>query len=90
MDYHAVATAEASYDYAGMSATSTAAIAQALDGHSSSEYASSPTPSSPSLESTSSASSDESLVPSEEEKDDLEEFLLDAFDGFDATEISAI
>ena len=89
MDYHAVATAEASYDYAGMSATSTAAIVQALDGQSS-DCASSPTPSSPSLESTSSTSSDESLVPSEEEKDDLEEFLLDAFDGFDATEISAI
>lgn len=49
----------------------------------SSEYASSP-----SLESTS--SSDESFVLSEEEKDDLEEFLLDAFDGFDATEISVI
>ena len=81
MDFHATATAD--YGYAGMSAGSTAAIVQALDGQSSSECA----PSSPSLEST---SSDESLMPSEEEKDDLEEFLLDAFDGFDATEISAI
>lgn len=86
MDFHATATAD--YAYAGMSAGSTAAIVQALDGQSSSEYAPSEyAPSSPSLEST---SSDESLMPSEEEKDDLEEFLLDAFNGFDATEISAI
>jgi hypothetical protein len=77
LDFHATAV----YGYAGMSAGSTAAIVQALDGQSS------PAPSSPSLVSM---SSDESFVPSEEQKDDLEEFLMDAFQGFDATEISAI
>ena len=86
MDYHAGAADH--YGYAGMSAGSTAAIVQALDGNQSSSQSAYAYASSPSLAST--TSSDESFVPSEEEKDDLEEFLLDAFDGFDATEISAI
>ena len=90
LDYHSNTTVvdAADYGYAGMSAGSTAAIVQALDGSQSPSSSDGAYASSPSLEST--TSSDESFVPSEEEKDDLEEFLLDAFDGFDATEISAI
>lgn len=83
------------YTYGGMAPDSSDAIARALDGHVSldSSSAASPAPSSPSLASTSSSSSSESFLPSDLEEDDneeLEEFLLDAFQGFEATEISAI
>ena len=78
-----------------MAPDSSDAISRALDGHVSldSSSAASPAPSSPSLASTSSSSSSESFLPSDLEEDDneeLEEFLLDAFQGFEATEISAI
>ena len=90
MDYHTntfvVNDAAADFGYAGMSAGSTAAIVQALDGNQSSSSSSEYAPS-PSLEST---SSDESFVPSEEEKDDLEEFLLDFFNDTATTEIYTI
>ena len=83
------------YTYGGMAPDSSDAISRALDGHVSldSSSAASPAPSSPSLASTSSSSSSESFLPSDLEEDDneeLEEFLLDAFQGFEATEISAI
>jgi len=83
------------YTYGGMAPDSSDAIAQALDGHvslassspSSASPASSSAPSSPSLASTSSSSE---FLPSEDEEGELEEFLLDVFQGFEATEISAI
>jgi len=92
IDFHSTPAAEDGY--AGMAAGSSDAIVQALDGHLPSSSSSSlPAPSSPSLASTSScsdASSSSCFAPSEEEEDELEEFLLDAFQGFEATEISAI
>jgi hypothetical protein len=74
--------------YAGLAPTSSATIVRALDR--SEQPSAVIEPSSPSLHSTSSSDDASSFLPSEEEEGELEEFLLDAFQGFDAAKISAV